>query len=79
MAQTSCVAFASLFQLDNYIEIFFTGTGMAGLSVCLSKILFIKMYKDSPHQAYYIALTNVVFSSVLTMSVIFFYMTFRKT
>lgn len=73
LAQSSSVAFSSIFYIDNYVELFFTGTGFSGFIICLTKSGLIEAYKDHPQKDFLIAETNMIIAATLTLSLFIFY------
>jgi hypothetical protein len=77
--QSSAVAFASIFPLDQYIGLYFTGTGIAGLSIALLKTLLILAFPREDKYLFIITVIYVFVSAVFLYLIIYYYLTFRRT
>jgi hypothetical protein len=80
LVQSSALAFACIFTAENFISLFFTGSGMAGILICLMKCIFLgSINMDNPDSQFWITMGYIIISDIFLLLVIYFHIKFRST
>jgi hypothetical protein len=80
MMQSSALAFAYIFTSENFISMFFTGSGIAGTLICLMKCIFMgSINMDNSDSKFWITMGYIIVSDIFLLLNIYFYIKFRST
>lgn len=72
------MAFAAIFTTESYISLFLTGTGVAGVVICLLKILFLLTIDQTlENSLFWMTLGYIIVSACFLYGVLYFYVAFR--
>lgn len=77
--QTTLIAFASMFSKDDYMGSLFAGTGVAGILICVAKIIFIGALGNDPKNLFFMTLGYFIISIITLVLATVLYLKFRKT
>lgn len=77
--QSSAVAFGSVFHRDQYLGLYFTGTGLAGLLVTVCNLFLSLVIPDSDHKSFVATMIYFVVSIVFLFISLLYYIRFRRT
>ena len=77
--QSSVVAFASVFHRDNYMGIYFTGTGLSGLAVTVFQFLLMSLTPHFHNKLFWVTLIYFLASILALFVTLIYYIRFRRT